>query len=125
MPRLLVDSHVLLWFVEGNRQRISPAMREQIEAAAATVSIAGLWEIAIKSGLGKLRAPDDLPERVVELGFELLAVTPEHAWRVRSLPHHHRDPFDRLLIAQAQLERLPIVTADSAFDAYDVDLIWD
>lgn len=125
MARLLVDSHVLLWFVEGNRKRISPAMRERIEAAAATVSIASLWEIAIKSGLGKLRAPDDLPERVKQLGFELLAVTPDHAWRVRSLPLHHRDPFDRLLIAQAQLERLPIVTADTAFDAYDVDVIWD
>lgn len=125
MARLLVDSHVLLWFVEGNRKRISPAMRERIEAAAATVSIASLWEIAIKSGLGKLRAPDDLPERVEQLGFELLAVTPEHAWRVRSLPLHHRDPFDRLLIAQAQVERLPIVTADTAVDAYDVDVIWD
>lgn len=125
MARLLVDSHVLLWFVEGNRKRISPAMRERIEAAAATVSIANLWEIAIKSGLGKLEAPDDLPERVEQLGFELLALTPDHAWRVRSLPLHHRDPFDRLLITQAQLEHLPIVTADTAFDAYDVDVIWD
>lgn len=121
----MVDSHVLLWFVEGNRKRISPAMRERIEAVAAMVSVASLWEIAIKSGLGKLQAPDDLPERVEQLGFELLAVTPEHAWRVRSLPSHHRDPFDRLLIAQAQLERLPIVTADAAVDAYDVDVIWD
>jgi PIN domain nuclease of toxin-antitoxin system len=111
----LVDSHVLLWFVEGNRKRISPAMRERIEAVGAMVSVASLWEIAIKSGLGKLQAPDDLPERVEQLGFELLAVTPEHAWRVRSLPSHHRDPFDRL----------PIVTADAAVDAYDVDVIWD
>lgn len=100
-------------------------MREQIETATAMVSIASLWEIAIKSGLGKLKAPDDLPERVEELGFESLAVTPEQAWHVRSLPLHHRDPFDRLLIAQAQLERLPIVTADNAFAAYDVDVIWD
>ena len=89
------------------------------------VSIAGLWEIAIKSALGKLDAPADLPERVQEFGFELLPVTPEHAWHVRSLPHHHGDPFDRLLIAQAQLEKLPIVTADAAFDAYDVTMIWE
>jgi len=122
---LLVDSHVLLWFVEGNRRRVSPAMRKRVEAAAAMVSIASLWEIATKNALGKLRAPDDLPERLEELGFESLAVTLEHAWHVRSLPLHHRDPFDRLLIAQAQVERLPIVTADGAFGAYDIDLIWD
>jgi len=87
--------------------------------------MAGLWEIAIKSALGKLDAPADLPERLQELGFELLPVAPEHAWHVRSLPHHHGDPFDRLMIAQAQLERLPIVTADAAFDDYDVAVIWE
>lgn len=97
----------------------------EADDAEVSVSIASLWEIAIKSGLGKLRAPDDLPERVERLGFELLALTLDHAWGVRSLPLHHRDPFDRLLIAQAQLEHLPIVTADTAFDAYDVDVIWD
>lgn len=87
--------------------------------------MASLWEIAIKSALGKLNAPEDLPRRAQELGFEFLPVTEEHVWQVRSLPHHHGDPFDRLLIAQAQLERLPIVTADVAFDAYDVDVIWE
>lgn len=85
---------------------------------------ASLWEIAIKSAVGKLEAPDDLPARVEEMGFELLPVMAEHAWRVRSLPHHHGDPFDRLLIAQAQLERLPIVTADAAFQDYDVAVVW-
>ena len=89
------------------------------------VSMASLWEIAIKTALGKLDAPDDLPERVQELGFELLPITPEHAWCVRALPHHHGDPIDRLLIAQAQLERLPIVTADAAFNDYDVAVIWE
>lgn len=89
------------------------------------VSIASLWEIAIKSALGKLQAPDDLPQRVEELGFELLGITVEHAWAVRHLPHHHRDPFDRLLIAQAQVEQLPIVSVDPAFAAYDVAVIWD
>jgi PIN domain nuclease of toxin-antitoxin system len=125
LARLLVDSHALLWFVAGNRRRISAALRARIEAAEALISIASLWEIAIKSALGKLDAPDDLPARVQELGFELLPVSGDHAWRVRSLPHHHRDPFDRLLIAQAQLERLPIVTADAAFDAYDVTVLWE
>ncbi|HET6570521.1 MAG TPA: type II toxin-antitoxin system VapC family toxin [Solirubrobacterales bacterium] len=123
--KLLADSHVLLWHVLDD-PRLGPRPTEAIEAddAEVLVSIAGLWEIAIKSALGKLDAPDDLPGRIQELGFELLPVSAEHAWRVRSLPHHHADPFDRLMIAQAQLERLPIVTADAAFDEYDVTVIW-
>lgn len=121
--RQLLDSHTLLWFVLGDRRRISPPLQARIEEGA-TVSIASLWEIAIKSALGKLQAPDDLPQRVEELGFELLGVTVEHAWAVRHLPHHHRDPFDRLLIAQAQIEQLPIVSVDPAFAAYDVTVIW-
>lgn len=120
----LVDSQALLWFVLGNRRRISPAIRTRIEEGA-LVSIASLWEIAIKKALGKLDAPDDLPQRVEELGFELLGITVEHAWAVRHLPHHHRDPFDRLLIAQAQVEQLPIVTADDSFEPYDVTVLWD
>ncbi|HEX8958404.1 MAG TPA: type II toxin-antitoxin system VapC family toxin [Solirubrobacterales bacterium] len=122
--RQLLDSQALLWFVLGNRRRISPATRTRIEEGA-LVSIASLWEIAIKKALGKLEAPDDLPQRVEELGFELLGITVEHAWAVRHLPHHHRDPFDRLLIAQAQVEQLPIVTADNCFEPYDVTVLWD
>lgn len=90
-----------------------------------TVSVASLWEIGIKTALDKLDVPDDLPDRIQELGFELLDVTGEHAWYVRSLPHHHGDPFDRMLIAQAEVERLPIVTADPAFGAYNADVIWE
>ncbi len=124
--RQLLDSNALLWFVWGDRKRISPALRARIEAddAEVLVSIASLWEIAIKKALGKLEAPDDLPRRVQELGFELLPIAVEHAWAVRDLPHHHRDPFDRLLIAQAQVERIPLLTADSRFAAYDVEVIW-
>ncbi|HET7053088.1 MAG TPA: type II toxin-antitoxin system VapC family toxin [Solirubrobacterales bacterium] len=126
MARLLVDSHVLLWHVLDD-SRLGPGPTAAIEAPGAevVVSAASLWEIAIKSALGKLNAPDDLPRRIPELGFELLDITEDHAWRVRSLPHHHGDPFDRLLIAQAQLERLPIVTADPAFDEYGVTVIWE
>jgi PIN domain nuclease of toxin-antitoxin system len=125
LARLLLDSHALLWFVAGDRRRISSELRARIEASEAVISIAGLWEIAIKSALGKLDAPPDLPKRIQELGFELLPVSPEHAWQVRSLPHHHGDPFDRLMIVQAQLEHLPIVSADKAFDVYDVTVIWE
>ena len=122
---LLLDSHPLLWFVLGNKKRLSATMRAQIEDGESLVSMASLWEIAIKSGLGKLQVPDDLPERVERLGFELLPITAEHAWRVRELPLHHRDPFDRLLIVQAQAESVPIVTGDPAFADYDVTVVWD
>lgn len=121
---MLLDSHALLWFVAGDQKRIDKALRARIEADATTISTASLWEIAIKASLGKLDAPDDLPKRVEQLGFELLPVTSDHAWQVRHLPFHHRDPFDRLLIAQAQVELLPILTADPAFNAYDVTVIW-
>lgn len=99
-------------------------MRARLEGGA-LVSIASLWKIAIKKALGKLEAPDDLPQRVEDLGFELLGITVEHTWHVRTLPHHHRDPFDRLLIAQAQVEQLSVVTADPVFADYDVTVIWD
>jgi PIN domain nuclease of toxin-antitoxin system len=124
--RLLADSQVVLWHVKDD-PRLGPGPTAVIEAddAEVLVSIASLWEIAVKMAIGKLEAPDDLPEHVRELGFETLAIAPEHAWHVRTLPRHHGDPFDRLLVAQAQLERLPIVTADPDFDDYDVDVIWD
>jgi PIN domain nuclease of toxin-antitoxin system len=124
LARLLVDTHVVLWHVLDD-PRLGPGPTAAIEDAEAEVmvSVASLWEIAIKSALGKLEAPDDLPALVADLGFELLPVSAEHAWAVRDLPHHHRDPFDRLLIAQARVERLPILTADPAFAAYDVETI--
>lgn len=124
--RLLIDSHALLWHLSDD-PRLSPKASAAIEApdAEALVSAASLWEIAIKVGLGKLVAPDDLPERLEPLGFRRLPVTATDAWRVRSLPHHHGDPFDRLLIAQAQAESMPIVTGDPAFGDYDVTVIWD
>ena len=84
-----------------------------------------MWEIATKVELGKLDAPDDLPDRIEANGFGLLAVSTEHTWSLRSLPSHHRDPFDRLLIAQAQVEGLAIVTADPAFGHFRVDTIWN
>ena len=124
--RLLVDSHVVLWHVLDD-PRLGPGPTSVIEADDAEVlfSVASVWEIAIKSALVKLNAPGDLPRRVEELGFELLPISAEHAWTVKLLPLHHRDPFDRLLIAQAQVEDLPILTADSAFTDYEVAVIWD
>ncbi len=122
---MLLDTHALLWYVRGDRERISRPLQQRIESGPSIASVASLWEIAIKSALGKLEAPDDLPALVESLGFEVLVVTREHAWAVRELPHHHRDPFDRLLIAQAQVERLPILTVDPAFYRYDVGATWE
>jgi PIN domain nuclease of toxin-antitoxin system len=124
--RLLVDSHALLWHLLDD-PRLTPGPTARIEAddAEVLVSVASFWEIAIKAALGKLEAPEDLPRRVEEFGFEPLAIAAEHAWAVRQLPHHHRDPFDRLLIAQAQVEGLTILTMDPAFDAYDVKVVWN
>jgi PIN domain nuclease of toxin-antitoxin system len=87
-------------------------------------SVVSVWEIAIKRSIGKLEAPDDVIERIDEAGAELLTITARHAHATATLPFHHRDPFDRLLIAQAQLEGCAIVTGDSAFPAYDVPIVW-
>ncbi len=117
---MLIDAHALLWFAAGDSKRIGEALRARIEAEATTVSSATLWEIAIKVGPGKLDAPDDLPERVEQLGFDLLPVTADHAWQVRRLPPHHRDPFDRLLIAQAKCEGFKFVSRDPIVAHYGV-----
>jgi PIN domain nuclease of toxin-antitoxin system len=83
-----------------------------------------VWEAAVKSSLGKLRVPADLPDRLGEFAFERLPVSDRHAWTVRSLPLVHNDPFDRLLAAQALCERASIVSADAIFDRYGVARLW-
>ena len=88
------------------------------------VSVASLWEIAIKRSLGKLDAPDDLPSTIEGEGFGWLPVGTHHAWNVSALPSHHRDPFDRLLIAQALAGGLAVITADPHFNAYGVEVLW-
>lgn len=125
MSRLLVDTHAVLWWLTDD-PALPPTARDAIAdpTREPLVSAASLWEIAIKRSLGKLTAPDDLPDQIAGEGFACLPVSPAHAWRVRDLPWHHRDPFDRLLIAQALFERLPIVTTDAHFDAYGVDVRW-
>lgn len=125
MTRLLVDTHVVLWWLADDPE-LSATAREAIADPAnePLVSTASVWEIAIKRALGKVEAPDDLPETVVHEGFSWLPVGAAHAWQVQKLPMHHRDPFDRLLIAQALAEGLPIVTADARFREYAVDTRW-
>ena len=120
--RLLVDTHVLLWWLADDR-RLKPAERGVIADpdAVVYVSAVSLWEVAIKRGLGRLDVDIDQLERETEEGgFLELPVRWRHARRTASLPRHHDDPFDRLLVAQAQVEGLSLVTYDAAFRAYDV-----
>ncbi len=88
------------------------------------ISAAAILEIAIKRSVGKLEMPPDLVSQIAANGATLLPITPQHADRVADLPLHHRDPFDRLLVAQAQLEGLPILSADPVLRRYDVEVVW-
>jgi PIN domain nuclease of toxin-antitoxin system len=119
---LLVDTHALLWWLTDD-PALSKTAREALAdpATDVRVSTASVWEIAIKRALGKLTAPDDLPDHIEAAGFAWLPISAEHAWRVRELPPHHRDPFDRLLVAQCLTEGMPIVSGDARFGAYGVE----
>lgn len=121
--RILVDSHVALWWLDDSAA-MGPDCRELIEHAdEAYFSAVTPWELGIKRALGKLTMPDGLAE-VLELGgFVSLAISADHAEMASTLPTHHRDPFDRMLVAQAQLEALVLVTADEILGSYDVQLV--
>lgn len=125
---LLLDTQALLWWKEGSR-KLGPRARRAIEldAASVWVSAVSAWEIAIKLSAGRLvlRVPLQqwMPAELERNGFSTLAVSVAHAVGVASLPDHHDDPFDRLLIVQARFEGLTIVTSDTAFDDYDVPVL--
>jgi PIN domain nuclease of toxin-antitoxin system len=127
---LLLDTHTFLWFINDDA-RLSRRAAEQIgdPAQRVVLSVVSAWEITIKTGIGKLtldRALVDLwPASIEANSFDELNVTAAHIFALGSLPLHHRDPFDRLLIAQARAEHLTIVSADSAFDAYEMSRIWE
>jgi PIN domain nuclease of toxin-antitoxin system len=127
--RLLLDTHSFLWFIGGS-ERISEKARALIEDASnrSFISIASLWEMAIKLSIGKLSLAQPLdvliPKQMWLNGFDLLEIEINHLETVADLPFHHRDPFDRLLIAQAMVEHMPIVSADVEFDAYPVERLW-
>ena len=116
--RLLLDTQILLWALAGHR-RLPREARRLIEDHESIVSAASIWEIAIKVSIGRLEAdPEAVRQALDPSGFEELAVTGEHAARVVQLPAHHRDPFDRLLVAQTLVEQLVLLTADSQLAAY-------
>jgi len=126
--KLLLDTHAFLWFVAGD-ERLGRKARRVIEddEAELYLSTASVWEMAIKSSLGRLRLPapltDYLTEKVADR-FRILPVEWPHAAAVEALPFHHRDPFDRLLVAQALIEDLTVVTGDAAFRAYGATVLW-
>ena len=126
----LVDTHAFLWWVSERGAKLSDRARDLLSDGATdvAVSVASMWEIAIKVGGGQMILPDTveryLPDRLRHHGFELMAIELQHAFRAGALPPIHRDPFDRMLVAQAQTEGLPILTADPAISRYDVETIW-
>lgn len=124
--RLLLDTHLVLWWMNGEASRISKKGLAALgsEGMEPVVSAVTIWEVAIKRGLGKLEAPDDLLPQLEGAGVELLPVSARHADLVTSLPLHHRDPFDRLLVAQAALEEIALVSDDKAFRRYDIEIVW-
>jgi PIN domain nuclease of toxin-antitoxin system len=122
---LLLDTHALLWWLDDSRalsRRARSAIGEGRNIVC--VSAATAWEISIKQALGKLEAPEDLEEALSVNRFYPLPIAVTHAISAGRLPRHHDDPFDRMLIAQAQLERLTVVTHDRRFQAYGVPLLW-
>lgn len=125
--RVLIDTHIFLWFINDD-PKLSATTKALLQSEAnVMVSIASLWEIAIKISLGKLRLPESIevlfPEQLRVNNIALLPIDVQHLKMMTTLPFHHRDPFDRLIIAQAIVEEAGLVSMDQVFDQYDVNLI--
>ncbi len=122
--RLLLDTQIVLWQLQGSRT-VRGSAREAVEAATELAfSVVSFAEIGVKAAVDKLTVPHDLRDHVVRCGLNILGLAPDHGLAVADLPMHHRDPFDRLLIAQARCEGLTIVTADRRFTDYDVPVVY-
>lgn len=121
--RLLIDSHVALWWLAGDAS-IGASCREHLRSADEVYfSAVTPWELGIMKALGKVDYPAALVEELGAAGFVDLAISAAHAERAPTLPAHHRDPFDRMLVAQAQLESLVLVSADHALRSYEIEII--
>jgi PIN domain nuclease of toxin-antitoxin system len=121
--KLLLDTHVVLWWLDDDPRLSSDVANVLLSEPDVFVSSASIWEIAIKQALGKLEGPEDLPERVLTAQFSVLDITARHAIAAARLPPHHRDPFDRVIVAQAAVEGLTIATRDRDVERYDVPLL--
>jgi PIN domain nuclease of toxin-antitoxin system len=127
--RLLLDTNVFIWLNEAPTQIPQQMMTLLIDSDHELFfSLVSVWEMQIKMQLGKLQLQDSLPEILMtqqsENGLQMFPISLEHIWALEGLPNHHRDPFDRLLIAQAIAAQLSIVSADSMFDRYPVQRLW-
>ena len=122
---LLLDTHILLWWLDDHAS-LPVNAREAIADTDNLIilSAAVIWEIRIKQGIGKLKIAPNFYNVIKEQGFEMLAITSDHAYAVGDLPKHHRDPFDRMLIAQAKLLDVPMLTTDPVFRDYGVTVLW-
>lgn len=127
--KVLMDAHVFLWFVNGSSQ-LSAHARTIIEDPANDkfLSMASIWEMAIKISIGKLSIAQPfeqfIPHQLQINGFEMFEIKFDHLSKASQLPFHHRDPFDRLLIAQSLAEQMPIISVDPVFDSYSVQRLW-
>ena len=123
--RLLFDTHAFLWWMDRDDSRLPAGLFDKIQSAESEVylSVIVAWEMAIKTSMGKLQSPHDVESAADHYGFEILPVLLPHATAVRDLPLHHRDPFDRMLIAQAQVEGLTLITTDPHMRRYDVPIL--
>ncbi len=124
MSQFLLDSHVLIWWKE-NQDSLLPQARRAIALGTSQLffSYASLWELNIKISRGRLTLPEPLEEAAQRMRCHLLPISLEHIEEIKHLPHHHGDPFDRLLIAQARIEKLTIVTRDREIQKYDVAVL--
>lgn len=128
--KVLLDTVVLLWFAFDNREKFTPHALEILTKSESLLllSAASTWEISIKFSLKKLQlsiSPEQLiSEATLKMNLNNLPITNQHALATSQLPFHHKDPFDRLLIAQAQVENIPILTPDTSFSKYPVEVIW-
>ena len=123
--RLLLDSNAFLWWAQASPTLSAGARNAIIDPANETlISIATPWELVIKTSIGKLVLPDDVETMVTSQGFTVLPITFVHIRRLATLPRHHKDPFDRMIIAQALAEGMPIATADRRYAAYGVQIVW-
>jgi PIN domain nuclease of toxin-antitoxin system len=121
--KLLLDTHVVLWQLSGLRRLGGRAQQTIAAAGELAFSVVSFAEIGVKAAIGKLAVPADLHAHVAGTGVRLLGLSPEHGVAVASLPLHHRDPFDRLLVAQAQLDGFTLMTGDPRLRAYDIPVV--
>jgi len=125
---LLLDTHAFVWFMDGDKKLGTKAKKEIEDSDNQIIlSIASLWEMSIKISIGKLELEkpfEDVISYVREKGIEVLSINFEHTLLVSKLDFHHKDPFDRLIIAQAKIENLTIVSKDKLFDDYDIKRLW-